>query len=224
MIEAMGGTRGLIEATVPGLVFAVVFAFTSRSIAPALWAAIASAVVILVVALVQRRSVQQTISGFIGILFAAGIVLITGRARDFFLVSLWRNGLWLVAHGISLLVRWPLVGLVVGPFTGEGLSWRKDPARLRAYMWCGVVWIGVFGIRLAVQLPLFRDDEVVALGVVGVVLGLPLFLLACLANYLILRRVPTSVRDDSADADSGEGPEATGADPLGSSTDGTAGD
>jgi hypothetical protein len=39
---------------------------------------------------------------------------------------------------------------------------------------------------------LFRDDDVVALGFVGVVLGLPLFLAACLANYLILRRVPAA--------------------------------
>jgi hypothetical protein len=207
LVDAMGGTRGLIEATVPGLVFAVVFAFTSDGIGPALWAAVASALVILIVAVAQRRSVQQTISGFIGILFAAGIVLITGQARDFFLVGIWRNALWFGAHAISLLIRWPLIGLLLGPFTGEGTAWRRDPRRLRAYMWCSVVWLFVFGIRLAVQVPLFRDDEVVALGVVGVFLGLPLFLIACAINFVILVRVPLAKRDDAAsDGDDAEPP------------------
>lgn len=199
IIAAMGGTRGLLESTVPGVAFAAIFAFTSDSIYPALWAAVTTGVVILIVALVQRRGVQQTISGFIGIALAAGIVLITGQARDFFLVGLWRNALWLSAHTISLLIRWPLIGLLLGPFTGEGVAWRRDPRRLRAYLWCTVVWMFVFGLRLAVQVPLFRDDQVVALGVVGIFLGLPLFLLACLANFLILVRVPKAVTDDPDD-------------------------
>jgi len=199
IVAALGGPRGLLESTIPGVVFATVFALTSPAFYPALWSAVGAAVAILVVALVQRRSVQQTISGFVGIALTAGIVLITGRARDFFLLGLWRNALWLAAHSISLIVRWPLIGLFLGPFTGEGVQWRKDPARLRAYMWCTVVWILVFGIRLGVQLPLFRGDKVVALGFAGVLLGLPLFLAACFANYLILRRVPIILKSPSDD-------------------------
>lgn len=204
IVEALGGPRGLLESTIPGVVFAAVFAFTNPAFYPALWSAVGTAVLILVVALVQRRSVQQTISGFLGIALTAGIVIVTGRARDFFLVGLWRNAFWLAAHTISLIVRWPLIGLFLGPFTGEGLQWRKDPARLRAYMWCTVVWILVFGIRLGVQLPLFRGDEVVALGFAQVILGLPLFLAACGANYLILRRVPIRLLSVPKDSDDDE--------------------
>ena len=80
------------------------------------------AVLILIVALVQKRSVQQTISGFIGVALTAGIVLLTGRARDFFLVGLYRNAFWLAAHAITGLVRWPLIALFLGPFTGEGVQ------------------------------------------------------------------------------------------------------
>lgn len=201
IVEALGGPRGLLESTIPGVVFAAVFAFTNPAFYPALWSAVATAVLILVVALVQRRSIQQTISGFLGIALTAGIVIITGRARDFFLVGLWRNAFWLAAHTISLLVRWPLIGLFLGPFTGEGVQWRKDPARLRAYMWCTVVWILVFGIRLGVQVPLFRGDEVVALGFAQVLLGLPLFLVACAANYFILARVPIRLKSVAKDSD-----------------------
>lgn len=201
IVDALGGPRGLLESTVPGVVFASVFAFTNPNYTVPLASALGVAVVILVVALVQRRSVQQTISGFIGVALTAGIVLLTGRARDFFLVGLYRNAFWLGAHAITGLVRWPLIGLFLGPFTGEGVQWRKDPARLRAYQWCGLVWVAVFAIRLAVQLPLFRQDEVVALGLVGIVLGLPLFLAACAATYLILRRVPITRRSSGDDVD-----------------------
>lgn len=202
IINALGGVRGLLESTVPGVAFGTVFAFTRPDYRTPLIVAVAIAVAILVVALVQRRSVQQTISGFIGIALTAGIVLVTGRARDFFLVGLYRNAFWLAAHTVTGAVRWPLIGLLLGPFTGEGVQWRKRRERLRAYQWCGVVWIAVFAIRLAVQLPLFRGDQVVALGLVGIVLGLPLFLAACLANYLILRRVPMvrSPQETSTDA------------------------
>jgi hypothetical protein len=68
-------------------------------------------------------------------------------------------------------------------------------------MWCSVVWLFVFGIRLAVQVPLFRDDQVVALGFVGILLGLPLFLLACALNVVILVRVPLAKRDSDGDED-----------------------
>lgn len=200
IIAAMGGTRGLLESTIPGVAFAAVYAFTSDSIYPALWTAVVTGVIILAVALAQRRGIQQTVSGFIGIAIAAGIVLVTGQARDFFLVGLWRNALWLSAHTISLLIGWPLIGLLLGAFTGEGTAWRRDPPRKRAYMWCTVVWMFVFGLRLAVQVPLFRGDEVVALGFVGILLGIPLFAAGCLANYLILRRVPKTVNVDPDDA------------------------
>ena len=202
IVAALGGPRGLLESTIPGVVFATVFAFTNPRFDIALTSALAVAVIILIVALVQKRSVQQTISGFIGVALTAGIVLITGRARDFFLVGLYRNGFWLAAHLLTGLVRWPLIGLFLGPFTGEGVQWRKDPKRLRAYQWCGLVWVSVFAIRLAVQLPLFKRDEVVALGLVGILLGLPLFLAACGLTYLILRAVPITLRsspDESSD-------------------------
>ena len=67
IIDALGGPRGLLESTIPGVVFATVFAFTNPNYTIALACALGVAVVILIVALVQKRSVQQTISGFIGV-------------------------------------------------------------------------------------------------------------------------------------------------------------
>ena len=51
----------------------------------------------------------------------------------------------------------------------------------------------MFVLRTAVQLPLYLNDQVVTLGVAKIAMGWPLFALAGLASWLILRRVPPTV-------------------------------
>ena len=47
--------------------------------------------------------------------------------------------------------------------------------------------MGVFALRLAVQLPLYFADELVALGVAKTAMGFPIFALAAWLSYLVLR-------------------------------------
>jgi hypothetical protein len=108
-----------------------------------------------------------------------------------FIPSLLKNSASALVCAISALVRWPVVGLVVGPVTGEMLAWRSDPARLAAYRLATWVWVGMFLVRLAVQFPLYLADQTVLLGTLNAfVLGLPLFGLAVWLSWVILRRVP----------------------------------
>src|SRR5665647_2881295 len=64
--DAIGGVRGLVESTVPGLVFVVVY-LLSRGLTVALVAASAVAVLAVVVRLVQRTPVTQAFSGLLGV-------------------------------------------------------------------------------------------------------------------------------------------------------------
>ena len=77
--------------------------------------------------------------------------------------------------------------MIIGPLNGEGMDWRKDPERLRLYSRASWIWVGVFGVRLAVQLPLYFADELVALGVAKTAMGFPIFALAAWLSYLVLR-------------------------------------
>ena len=83
---------------------------------------------------------------------------------------------------VSVLVRWPLVGVILGFVLGEGTHWRQAPARMRAYVVATWLWVGLFGVRLAVQVPLYVADRPALLGVANVGLGLPLFALVIWAR------------------------------------------
>lgn len=187
LLEVLGGPRGLIDAGVPGAVFALAYSLNGQQLAPAIGWAVGSGVVLFVISLVERRPVQQALAGLVGVGVMAAVSAWTGQARDFYLPSVLKNVAYCAAYVISILVRWPLLGVFLGPLFGEGFGWRKDPARLRSYSQASAVWAAMFGIRVAVQVPLYLTGQVAALGFVGIPLGLPLFMLTLWVSYLILR-------------------------------------
>lgn len=201
--DAVGGPRGVVESAVPGVTFVVTYVIT-QSLSTSTYAAVGIAAVFAAARLVRREPIYPAISGLVGVAIAAFIARQTGRAEDFYLPGLFINIGFGLAYLISILVRWPLLGVLIGPLTEEGFSWRSDPARLRAYTQASAIWVAVFAVRLAVQVPLYllsrRCDAQAdasacaeALGLLGtarVAMGLPLFALAAYLSWLILRRVP----------------------------------
>ena len=53
------------------------------------------------------------------------------------------------------------------------MEWRKDPGRVRRYSLASWIWVGLFSLRLAVQLPLYLADALTALGVARIAMGVP---------------------------------------------------
>lgn len=205
VLGAVGGPIGLVESVVPGVVFVVVYALTSE-LRPSLWASVGLAAAIALVRLVRRESPQQALGGLLGVAVCAFIAQRSGRAEDFYLPGLWINVGYAAAYVVSILARWPLLGVFLGPVIGEGLAWRDDPRRLRAYQQASWIWVLLFLSRLAVQWPLYRAGAVEALGIARVVMGFPLFGLAIGLSWLVLRRVPQAVPGTSDDEPADEGP------------------
>jgi Protein of unknown function (DUF3159) len=187
VVRMLGGTRGLIESTVPGVVFALAYPISGGRLAPSLIAAVLSAVAIFALALVQRRSVQQAFGGLFGVAIMAAYAWWRGDSTAFFFLSIIKNAAYGAVYLLSILVRFPILGVILGPLLGEGFSWRKDPARMRAYTLASLVWVAMFGLRVAVQIPLYAAGATTTLGLVNIPLGLPLFLPVCAATWLILR-------------------------------------
>ena len=73
--QAFGGTRGVIEATAPGLLFALV---------PTLIAASAVALLACVIRLVHRQGMQQALSGLFGVAIGVIFAAATGRGENYF--------------------------------------------------------------------------------------------------------------------------------------------
>lgn len=184
--QAIGGRRGLVEAVVPMTLFSVVYGL-GAGMRPALVAAIVPAVVFVIWRLVIRQPVTHAISGLFGIALGAWLALRTGRAEDFVVPSLVKNSVQALVFGISALSPWPLLGLIIGLLRGEGMAWRRDPERLRAYRRATWLWSGMFAVRLAVQVPLWLAGAAAALGFANVLLGLPLFGLVVWLTWAIVR-------------------------------------
>lgn len=110
---AVGGVRGVVEVVAPGLFFVVVFVATSN-LTWSLVAAVAPAVVAAVVRLIQRTPLTYALSGLLGIGVGVFWAWRSGEAEDFYAWGLWTNAIYLVVILVSILVRWPAVGLVVG--------------------------------------------------------------------------------------------------------------
>jgi intracellular septation protein A len=189
LLEEIGGPQGIADSSVPAIVFVAVYTLGGSRISLAGICAVAAGMAIAVLRLVKGESLRFAMAGFIGVAVAAFIASRTGRAEDFFLPGLLLNAVYGAAYLISILVRWPLLGVILGPaLGGEGMAWRKDPVELRAYSRASWVWVGVFATRLAVQLPFYLAGSLVALGIARTAMGLPVFALGIWLSYLILKR------------------------------------
>jgi hypothetical protein len=187
LAEAMGGPLGVAETSAPGVAFVVAYTASGQDTNIAAGVAVGLALVLAVMRLVRRESPRHALSGLIGVGIAAFIATRSGKAENFFLPGLLANVAYASAFLISLAVRWPLVGVIVTKFDGEGNGWRKDPARMRAFVLASWLWAGVFLLRLLVQLPLYLAGAVVALGVAKTAMGLPLFGLGLWLTWLLVR-------------------------------------
>lgn len=187
--RAVGGWRGLIDSGLPAAVFVLAYVATGQMLRPSVIAALGTGAVIALWRLMRRESLQQVVSGFVGVAVSAFVATRTGRAQDYFLIGILINVAYLVAYVVSIVARWPLIGLAVGYFRGDATGWREDPRQVRAYATASWVWAAMFAIRLLVQLPLYLAGAVGALGVAKLVLGWPMFLLAAYLTYRIIHPV-----------------------------------
>ena len=202
LLDEMGGPQGIADSSLPGLLFVAVYSLTSGNLKLAAITAVALGAVIGVVRMVRGESAKYAAAGFIGVAIAGFFATRTGKAEDFFLPGLLLNGGYALAYIISVLVRYPLMGVFIGPLIGEGMEWRKDPARVRLFSKVSWLWAGVFLLRLAVQLPLYFGGYLVALGIAKTVMGLPIFALALWLTYLILKREGLDLKSLASSRDS----------------------
>ena len=139
--------------------------------------------------LAARSQPTQAIAGLIGVAASAALALWTGRAEDNYVLGFYTNAAYGTAMLVSLLVGWPLIGLVVGFLMGDGTAWKRDRRKYRAMQLLTLIWLGLFVARLAVQLPFYFAGNVEALGATRLLMGVPLYALALVFSWLLVRAV-----------------------------------
>ena len=190
ILDALGGKKGLLDSGLPALLFLIVFNL-SHDLHIAGYSAIGTSLVLTIIRLAMRDTIQHVISGLIGVLFCAYLANRSGNASDFYIPKLLTNLGYGSAYLIANLAGWPIIGVILGPLLGENLLWRKNPERKRAYIRAGWLWVALFFGRIAVQYPIYRSGNVNLLGTVNLAMGYPLFIATAWGTWLILKKVPT---------------------------------
>jgi hypothetical protein len=186
LLEQMGGVSGLIYSSVPVVVFVLANAFFGLT--TGIWSAVGSAVAITVWRVVRKEPLQPAISGFFGVAIAAFIAYRTGSAKGFFLFGIWASLVYCGLFVVSVLVRWPLAGVIWNFLNGSGTAWRKDKPSRFGYDVATVALAAVFLARFVVQRWLYNEDHTGWLAFAKIAMGYPLYALALLVVVWAVRR------------------------------------
>ncbi len=188
--DALGGPLGIAESAAPAVVFVIAYSVAGQE--PTTSAIIAAVVggLFALARIARKETVQFALAGMAGLAISAFVVSRTGNAEDFFLPGLLLNGVYAIGYLVSILVRWPLIGLILETAMQKGTDWRQDPAKMKLYSKVSWIWVVMFSLRLVVQVPLYFADAVAALGVARVAMGVPLFALAIYLSWLLIRTPP----------------------------------
>jgi hypothetical protein len=201
--QSLGGPRGILESAVPTVGFTVSYVL-AHDLRRSLAIAVGLAVALLLVRIVQRQPVQFVVNSLVGIGIAAVFAARSGRAQDVFLPGILYNAAYAAAMTLSILVRWPVVGLMIGSVTGDVSAWRRDPAVVRLCSRLTWILVAPCAVRVAVQYPLYLGGQVGWLGATKIALGWPLQVAALsLITYVLARgRTPVQVPVDPPPAGS----------------------
>lgn len=184
--ESMGGKAGFVYSTVPVVVFVIVLALQPTR--TAVIAAIITGVLFTVVRMVRGERFLSASSSLAGVLVAAGIVTLTGSAKDFFLLGIWvAFAGFLVTFG-SVLLRRPVTGVAWNLLHGGAHAWREDRTVLRAHDIATLAAALVLGARFVVKQWLYIHDSTGWLAFAKIAMGTPLTIVAALVIAWTFRR------------------------------------
>jgi uncharacterized protein DUF3159 len=190
----LGGNRGILDVALPPVTFVSVNAATSLHVA--IYAALGAAVLLLVVRLARREPLRHALSGFVAVAIATGFAAWSGNARDYFLPGILINLGYGVAFGLSALLRWPALGVVLAPLEGLDDDWRLDPEVRRPFSRATWMWTGLFALRAGVQGWFYLADRPGWLAVAKLITGWPLFVVALSPTLTQVRRATAAAQSD----------------------------
>jgi hypothetical protein len=199
LATALGGRRGMLEGAVPTVGFTVLW-ITTHDLRLALGIGAGLAVALLVLRIAQRQTVQFVLNSLFGIGIAALFALRSGEAQDAFLPGIIYNAVYAVVLTGTVLIRWPMVGFLIGSVTGDPTGWHSDAALVKLCNRLTLLLALPCVLRVVVQYPLWLggEDMVGWLGTAKIALGWPLQVGALAAMLWVLGRNRTPLENRPA--------------------------
>lgn len=183
----IGGPQGAIESILPPLVFVLTYAATGSNLTWAALAAVAIGLILAGLRIARGEKPVRVVGALLVVVLAAFVAYYTGSAVAYFWPLVLANIASALAFALSILIRWPLLGVIVGPIMGTGMRWRQDPDLLRAYSRASWAWVLLNVVRAVVQIPLIQGENLWALAAIRPVFYL-LVIGTVLWSWIIIRR------------------------------------
>ena len=188
--EIVGGGWGLVDILGPHVLFLTVYLVTQDTLS-AILIALGLAYALVLGRMVRRQAVGKAVGGAALVALSGVLVATTGHDANFYLLQVLRSLALAALLLASMVVRRPLVGVILGPLLG-GTAWRRNPTLIRAYWQCTAIWASLVVLRSVLKVPLYLSDDLVGLGIVHLVTGIPLFAVMVVWQLRILRRAYTA--------------------------------
>ena len=186
----IGGWRGALETILPPLAFVSTFVATN-SVGWAVSVALVLGAVFAVWRIAEGKRPTRAVTAFLVVVISAYVAVKLDSAIAFFWPRVLINLVSAAAFALSVLIRWPLIGVIIGPIVGTRMRWRSDPALLRAYGRATWPWVVLCLVRAAVLFPLIESNLIWGLAVTGAIFY-GLVILTVLASWRIIQRsLPT---------------------------------
>jgi hypothetical protein len=205
VLARMGTRMGFVYSTVPVVVFVTANLFLPLAVT--LTVALLTGAGLTVFRLVRGERWTSAVGSLVGVAIAAGIVALTGSAKNYFMVGIWAYFAGVVITLGSVLARRPVTGIIWNFVHGGKYRWRTDRKVLRAHTVATLAAAGVLGARFALQQWLYIADNTSALGVARVAMGTPLSALVVIVIVWAFRRSSKQFVPKNAATDDGTGHE-----------------
>jgi hypothetical protein len=163
------GLRRSVDACAPVVAFVVGFAVAGLGVG--LVAAVAVALVLSGVRVLRREGVRPALVSLIVVALAALLAHRSGRGVEFFLPDLVMNSALALWFAMSLALRRPATGTVL-----RMLGLPDAAGYRRGQMRATTVWLVLWVVHLVLEVPLYLGNHVLALGVLRIVLGPPMWI------------------------------------------------
>jgi hypothetical protein len=186
ILDLAGGWRGVFDAVSPNLLFLVVF-LVDPDLVVATMSALAMSVLLSVGRKIARQPVAPAIGGMVLVALSGLMALAGGDGGDVFLPDLIQTGVFSAILLVSMALRRPLIGVLLGPVV-SGPDWRTTKALLRGYDVATLLMAAAAAARTVTKLPFYFTDNVVGLGISDLVTGVPLAIVTTYFQIRVLRR------------------------------------
>jgi hypothetical protein len=178
----LAGRSSFLDSLLPPIVFVLLNAIWDVRVA--IWASLALAVVLAIYRLLKRQSLLYALGGAGGVVLAALVAHLLGRAEGFFLPTIVSGAGTLLLCLVSVLVGRPLVAFTSFVARRWPLDWYWHPKVRPAYSEVTWMWVLFFGLRLLLQFNLFQEEAASLLGVVQILTGWPATIILLIVSYL----------------------------------------